>query len=137
MTAELFDRVSQTPAVQTLCRCLEAGGALSCHGVSPAAQPFFTVLLQRLFPHRPIVAVTIGLRNQEGFHQDVQTWLNLDAVEEFKVQNSKFKVESSNGAATSPQSQIANRKSQISLPSSDLRPQSSPSVPQPSILNHG
>lgn len=48
---------------------------LSCGGISPAAQPFFAVLLRLQFPHRPILAVTAGLKTQENFLQDVTTWL--------------------------------------------------------------
>ena len=63
--------------MQSLLRRLEAGGALSCAGVSPAAQPFLAVLLRRVFPKRPLVIVTDGLKTQEGFQQDVETWLKL------------------------------------------------------------
>ena len=48
---------------------------LSLDGISAAAQPFLAALLHRLFPQRPIVLVTDGLRTQESFHQDVTTWL--------------------------------------------------------------
>jgi transcription-repair coupling factor (superfamily II helicase) len=73
--SDLFAKVSQTPAAQDLLRRLEDGGVLSCAGVSRAAQPFFSVLLSRMLPHRPVVAVTDGLKVQEGFQQDVETWL--------------------------------------------------------------
>src|SRR5688500_6725410 len=74
---ELFAAVAQTPAVQALQRRLEKGGALSCAGVCPSAQPFLSALLQHLFPHRPIVSVTAGLKTQESFHQDASTWLQI------------------------------------------------------------
>jgi transcription-repair coupling factor (superfamily II helicase) len=61
--------------VQTLLRRLEQGGAWFCPGVSGAAQPFLVALLQHRFPHRIIVAVTDSLKAQEGFHQDLQTWM--------------------------------------------------------------
>jgi transcription-repair coupling factor (superfamily II helicase) len=67
----------ETPALQGLRQRLEKGGVLSCPGVHPAAQPFFAALLRYLFRQRPIVAVTAGLRVQESFHQDLQTWLSL------------------------------------------------------------
>src|SRR5439155_17530051 len=44
-------------------------------GISPAAQPFFAALLRHLFPNRPIVVVADGLKTQEIFHQDIETWL--------------------------------------------------------------
>ena len=50
---------------------------LACAGVSQAAQPFFAVLLQNIFPQRPIVIVTDNLKTQESFQQDMETWLAL------------------------------------------------------------
>ena len=73
---DLFATVSNTPAAQDLRRLVEAGGVLSCGEVSPAAQPFFAALLARMFPRRPVVVVTDGLKTQESFHQDLQTWLS-------------------------------------------------------------
>jgi transcription-repair coupling factor (superfamily II helicase) len=66
----------ETPAAQGLRQRLEKGGVLSCPGVAPAAQPFFAALLHYLLPSRPIVVITAGLRIQESFHQDLQTWLS-------------------------------------------------------------
>src|SRR5882724_4062681 len=71
----LFATAAQTPAVQSLQQRLEKGGAVSCAGVCPSAQPFLSALLRHLFPHRPIVIVTAGLKTQESFHQDIATWL--------------------------------------------------------------
>ena len=71
---ELFAAVAQTPAVQLLQRRLEKGGALSCGGVSQAAQPFLCALLRHLYPRRPVVVVTAGLKTQETFQQDIETW---------------------------------------------------------------
>ncbi|MDB6068718.1 MAG: mfd [Pedosphaera sp.] len=73
----LFAEVLQTPAVQSLLRRLEAGGALSCAGVSLAAQPFLAVALRHAFPNRPIIVVTDGLKTQETFQQDIETWLSF------------------------------------------------------------
>jgi len=42
--------------------------------VSPGAQPFLAALLARLFPTRPVVVVTAGLKIQEVFQQDMETW---------------------------------------------------------------
>jgi transcription-repair coupling factor (superfamily II helicase) len=47
---------------------------LSLEAVSPGAQPFVAALLARLFPKRPIVVVTDGLKTQEMFQQDMETW---------------------------------------------------------------
>ena len=66
----LFDRVIATPAVQSLARRLESGGALST-----PARPFFAALLQRHFPGRPVVVVTDNLKTQESFQQDLETWV--------------------------------------------------------------
>ena len=74
-TSDLFAKVSEAPAVQSLARRLEQGGLLSLDAVSQAAQPFLAALLSHLFPQRPIVVVTEGLKTQEGFQQDLQTWL--------------------------------------------------------------
>jgi len=84
----LFAEIAQTPAVQSLARRLENGGALSCAGICASAQPFFAALLQRLFPRRPIVVVAPDLKTQEGFQQDLETWLALQS----KVQGPKPKA---------------------------------------------
>ncbi len=60
--------------MQSLVRRLENGGVLSKAGVCQAAQPFLAALLQKIFPGRPIVVVADGLRTQEGFLQDLETW---------------------------------------------------------------
>ena len=58
-------------------RRLERGGVLSGDGISAAAQPFVAVLLRQLFPERPVVVVTDGLKTQERFQQDITTWLQV------------------------------------------------------------
>ena len=63
--------------MQSLVRRVEHGGALTCPGVAPSAQPFFVALLQRLFPRRPIVLVAENLKSQESLYQDLETWLPL------------------------------------------------------------
>jgi transcription-repair coupling factor (superfamily II helicase) len=75
----LFAKVSETSAAQSLARRLENGGVLSCAGVSRAAQPFFAVLLQKIFPHRPILIVAEDLKTQESFQQDIETWLQIES----------------------------------------------------------
>lgn len=52
---------------------------MSWGGVSRAAQPFLVALFQRQYPDRTIVAVTPGVKAQELFQQDVETWLRADA----------------------------------------------------------
>ena len=47
---------------------------MSLEAVSPGAQPFVAALLARFFPKRPIVVVTEGLKTQEMFQQDMETW---------------------------------------------------------------
>ena len=88
--ASVFAAVAHTPAAQSLRRRVEAGGAWSCEGVSGSAQPFFAVLLRHLFPERPLVVVTAGLRTQESFHQDIETWRRVD-LENLKPQISNLK----------------------------------------------
>ena len=86
--------VSETPAVQDLSRRVENGGALSFDTVCQAAQPFFAPLLQKLFPGRTIVAVTAGLKIQELFFQDIQTWTEFGVQngQESEIPNSKFQT---------------------------------------------
>jgi transcription-repair coupling factor (superfamily II helicase) len=73
----LFADISQAPAVQSVVRRLEDGGVLTCAGVGQAAQPFFTVLLRKIFPGRPLVLVAPDLKTQESCQQDIETWLSL------------------------------------------------------------
>jgi transcription-repair coupling factor (superfamily II helicase) len=74
-TSSLFADILKAPAVQRLAQRLEDGGVLTGAGVSQAAQPFFAVLLRKIFPRRPIVVVTDNLKTQESFQQDLETWL--------------------------------------------------------------
>src|SRR5207237_4396030 len=67
------------PAVQSLQRRLESGGALCCSDVSQSAQPFISALLRRSCPGRPIVVVTADLKAQESIQQDLETWLQVAA----------------------------------------------------------
>jgi transcription-repair coupling factor (superfamily II helicase) len=75
--AGLLETAAATPAVQSLVQRLEQGGAFSCVGASRGAQPFLAALFKHLQPARNIVVVTEGVKSQEGFHQDIETWLNL------------------------------------------------------------
>jgi transcription-repair coupling factor (superfamily II helicase) len=74
-TAGAFPVVASSPVVHSLRERLEKGESLSFSAISPAAQPFFAVLLSYLFPKRPIVVVTDSLKTQESFQQDIETWL--------------------------------------------------------------
>ncbi|MFZ1073679.1 MAG: transcription-repair coupling factor [Verrucomicrobiia bacterium] len=75
----MFADISKAPAVQSLARRLENGGVLSCPGVCPAAQPFLAVLIQNIFPQRPLVVVAPDLKIQESLQQDIETWLQADS----------------------------------------------------------
>ena len=90
----------QTPAAQSLARRLESGGALSLAGIAAPAQPFFAALLNHLFPKRPIVIVTDGLKSQERFQQDLETWL----ARKFQVPSSRFQVAEAQPSILHPQS---------------------------------
>jgi transcription-repair coupling factor (superfamily II helicase) len=99
--SHLFAEVLEAPAVQSMARRLENGGALSCAGVSRAAQPFFAVLLQKISPNRPIIIVAEDLKTQESFQQDLETWLQVagcklqvepDAEKTFNLQLSTFNL---------------------------------------------
>ncbi len=67
--------------MQSLLRRLETGVVLSCNGINAAAQPFLAALLRRLFPQRPILVVTQGLKTQESFQQDITTWMAQSKAE--------------------------------------------------------
>jgi transcription-repair coupling factor (superfamily II helicase) len=75
--SSLFDRIAQAPAVQSLVRRLERGGAFSVAGVSTPAQPFLAAWLQQYFPERRIIVVASSLKTQEWFQQDVTTWFQV------------------------------------------------------------
>jgi transcription-repair coupling factor (superfamily II helicase) len=80
--------ISHTPAGRALRRRVEAGGLLSFGAACGPAQPFVAALLSHLFPARPVVVVTGGLKSQETFHQDIGTWLGVDPL---KSEISDFK----------------------------------------------
>jgi len=111
----LFAKVTQTPAAQSLLRRLEAGGALSCAGVSGAAQPFLAAWLHQALPNRPMAVVTSGLKTQESFQQDIETWLSANG---FKVRGSRCKV-----AETSDQSEtLHERNTPLFYPAWEILP---------------
>jgi transcription-repair coupling factor (superfamily II helicase) len=78
--SDLFARVIEAPAVQSLARRLEKGGVLSFESVTVSSQSFLGALLNRLFLQRPVVLVTESLKTQELLHQDLATWLNFEAA---------------------------------------------------------
>ncbi len=51
---------------------------MSCGGVAGAAQPFLAAVVHRMFPRRPLVVITGGLKAQELFHQDLTACMGLD-----------------------------------------------------------
>ena len=61
--------------MQALAQRVESGGAQTFSGIATSAQPFFAALLQKNFPHRPIIFVTENLKAQESCQQDLETWL--------------------------------------------------------------
>lgn len=61
--------------MQQLHQRLERGGVLSLAGVDPAAQPFVARCIRQMLPDRPLIFVTPGVKSQESFHQDLETWL--------------------------------------------------------------
>ena len=75
----LFASLESAPLARSLRQRVEKGGVLSFPGVSAGAQPLVAALLRRLFPERPIVLVTEGVKSQESFHQDMQTWFQVAA----------------------------------------------------------
>ncbi|MBI3880003.1 MAG: transcription-repair coupling factor [Verrucomicrobia bacterium] len=86
----MFAAIAQTPAAQSLLRRVESGGALSCDGVSAAAQPFLAALLRWKFPMCPIVLVCDGVKTQERVQQDVTTWMQVGAKDSAPSQPSPF-----------------------------------------------
>ena len=74
---DLFSVVESVPVAQDLRQRVESGESLSFTSVPVAAQPYFALLLSRLFPSRPILVITDGLRKQEQFHQDIATLARL------------------------------------------------------------
>ena len=73
----MFADIVKAPAVQSLARRLENGGASTFSGIASPAWPFLTAVIKRTFPQRPLVIITENLKAQEVFQQDLETWLNL------------------------------------------------------------
>ena len=88
--SNLFADIAKAPAVQSLARRLEDGGALSGTGVCQAAQPFFAVLLKKISRRRPLVIVAPDLKTQESFQQDIETWLSISRETRVESRGQKF-----------------------------------------------
>jgi len=114
--------------VQSLARRLEKGGVLSCAGISAAAQPFLAALLRHLFPQRPIVVVTEGLKTQESAQQDLATWLALES--EVQCPKSKVQSQAAEDSNSNSASSTQDNGSRITFHVSRLTPPASP-TPQP------
>jgi transcription-repair coupling factor (superfamily II helicase) len=71
---KVFADILKAPALQSLARRLERGGALSFSGITASAQPLLAVLLQTVFPKLPVIIVTENLKTQESVQQDLETW---------------------------------------------------------------
>ncbi len=59
---------------------LAQGGVLPVSGVCPGAQACLAVWLRQHCPGRGVVAITDGLKSQEAFQQDAETWFSLAAA---------------------------------------------------------
>ena len=73
-SASLFATVLESPFIPPLKRRLDAGDFLSLNSLAEAGQPFVTALLAEI-SHRPILVVTAGLKSQEAFFNDLQTFI--------------------------------------------------------------
>ncbi len=69
--------LSRHPALRRLIEDLAAGRDAAGTGQAPAAWPLLVALLHQVFPDRPVLVVTAEAKQQEAFHQDLQTWLGL------------------------------------------------------------
>jgi transcription-repair coupling factor (superfamily II helicase) len=79
-TSSLFADILKVPAVSSLARRVEHGGALSFSGIAASAQPFLAALLQNFYPQKAVVLVAENLKQQESFQQDLETWLGASPL---------------------------------------------------------
>lgn len=72
--SSLFASIAHIPSVEALAKRIGKERLLSLASVPPGAQPFVAGLLHFLFPERALLVVVDGLKTQESFFQDLQTW---------------------------------------------------------------
>ncbi|MCG3149929.1 MAG: Transcription-repair-coupling factor [Verrucomicrobiae bacterium] len=70
----LFAAALGSPLIRPIQRCLVAGDFLSLNSLADPGKPFAVALLSRL-AKRPLLVVTDGLKSQEAFANDLQTFL--------------------------------------------------------------
>jgi len=63
-----------SPSIPPLKRRLEAGDFLSLNSLADAGQPFVVALLAQI-ANRPVLVVTDGLKSQDAFFNDLQTFV--------------------------------------------------------------
>ena len=71
---KLFEVALGSPLIALLKRRLDAGDFLSLNSVADAGKPFVVSLLSQI-SNRPVLVVTDGLKSQEAFFNDLQTFL--------------------------------------------------------------
>ena len=118
----LFATVEKTPAAQSLRQRLEKGRALSCGGISAGAQSFLAVLLRHLFPQRPLVVVTEGVKAQESLQQDIETWLRFRQSEEPEASTSASRPRSDSPATEAGQSLATRLSPPLFYPAWEILP---------------
>ena len=69
------EAIGRMPTVRTLLHRLESGEKRIRIRAALGAHSFLSVLLRLMLPERTVVVVTTGLKIQETFHQDSETWL--------------------------------------------------------------
>src|SRR5207244_503139 len=64
----------ESPLIAYVNQRLDAGDFLSLNSLADAGKPFVVSLLSQI-SHRPVLVVTDGLKSQEAFYNDLQTFL--------------------------------------------------------------
>jgi transcription-repair coupling factor (superfamily II helicase) len=72
---KLFQVALGSPLIPLLKRGLDAGEFLSLNSVADAGKPFLVALISQI-SNRPVLVVTDGLKSQEKFFNDLQTFLS-------------------------------------------------------------
>ena len=73
-SAPLFAAMLESPVIPPLKRRLDAGDFLSLNSLADAGKPFLTAVLAQI-SNRPLLVITDGLKSQEAFFNDLQTFL--------------------------------------------------------------